>query len=365
MTVILFILILGLLILIHELGHFLAAKKLGMRVDEFGIGFPPRIFAFKKGETEYSFNLIPLGGFVKIFGEDLDEESLAGSDSSRSLANKPKWAQAIVMSAGVIFNLIFAWFLISVGFMSGMPMSVDQFSSEDIKDANVVLLNVLEDSPASEAGLKTGDKILFLESENDFLQDFNIEQMQSFIASHGDKEISFLYKRGKEKPVFAKAVPVSGVVSEKPAIGITMGMIGTVKFPFFKAFWEGLKLTFSLVGIMFISLFSLIASFVQGTGDLSQVTGPIGIVGLVGNAAEFGFIYLLGFTAFISINLAVLNSMPFPALDGGRLLFIIIESITKRNIKPKVANMLNLIGFSLLILLMIVVTYHDILKLFK
>ncbi|MBU1557913.1 site-2 protease family protein [Patescibacteria group bacterium] len=364
MTVILFIAILAVLILVHELGHFLAAKKLGMRVDEFGIGFPPRLFSFKKGETEYSINLIPLGGFVKIFGEDPDLESISGSDSSRSLVNKPRWAQAIVMSAGVIFNIIFAWILISIGLMSGMPMSVDQFNQEDIKDASVVLVGVMEDSPAFESGLKVGDKILFMESGDDSLQNFNSDEMKEFISNHGGQEIDLLYKRGKTESAFATVIPVDGIIGEQYAIGINMDNIGTVQFLPHVALWEGLKLTFGLIASIVVGLFALIASLVQGTGDLSQVTGPVGIVGLVGNAAEFGFIYLLSFTAFISINLAVLNSIPFPALDGGRLLFIIIESVIRKNIKPVIANSLNLIGFVLLITLMAAVTFNDILKLF-
>jgi len=196
------------------------------------------------------------------------------------------------------------------------------------------------------------------------LQNFTAKEMQVFIASHGENEMNILYKRGKEEPVYTKLVPVSGLVSEKPAIGVTMDTIGIVQFAPHKAIWEGLKLTLSLIATIFVGLFGLIAGMIQGTGSLSQVTGPVGIVGLVGNAAEFGFIYLLSFTAFISINLAVLNSIPFPALDGGRLLFILIETVTRRNIKPVIANSLNLIGFVLLITLMGVVTFNDVLKLF-
>ena len=364
MVIILFIAILAILILVHELGHFLTAKKLGMRVDEFGIGFPPRIFAVKKGETEYSINLIPLGGFVKIFGEDPDDSSISGPDSSRSMVNKPRWAQAIVISAGVISNIIFAWIIISIGLMSGMPMSVDQFNAENVKDSNIVVLDVLENSPAMSAGLKVGDKILSLGSDDNILQNFTVGEMQSFIANHGEKEINISYKRGKTEPVSINLIPTAGIISEKPAIGITMDTIGIVKFSPPVAIWEGLKLTLGLIATILTGFVGLISSMIEGTGGLSQITGPVGIVGLVGNAAEFGFIYLLSFTAFISINLAVLNSIPFPALDGGRLLFILIESVTRKNIKPVITNSLNLIGFILLIILMGVVTFNDILKLF-
>ncbi|OGD67726.1 hypothetical protein A2442_04115 [Candidatus Campbellbacteria bacterium RIFOXYC2_FULL_35_25] len=364
MTILLFIIILAVLILVHELGHFIVAKKTGMRVDEFGIGFPPRIFAFKKGETEYSINLIPLGGFVKIFGETPDEDSIDGSDSSRSMVNKPKWAQALTISAGVICNLIFAWLLISIGFMSGLPSSVDQFVGVEVKDANVVLVDVLPDSPAFEAGLEVGDKLMFMGAGESAIQDFTQTEMQEFIAGHGGEELTVLYKRGKEEVATAFITPKEGIIADKFAIGISSDVVGVVRLPIHRALWEGLKLTISLIGTIAVGLFGFIASLIKGTGSFSDVSGPVGIVGLVGDAASFGFIYLLSFTAFISINLAVINFIPFPALDGGRLLFIFIEAVTRKTIKPVIANTLNLVGFALLMLLMVAVTYNDIIKLF-
>lgn len=364
MTILIFIIILALLILVHELGHFLAAKKMGMRVDEFGIGFPPRIFGWKKGETEYSINIIPLGGFVKIFGEDPDEESISGEDSSRSMVNKPRWAQALVISAGVGFNLIFAWILITIGFMIGLPMSVDQFDVEKVKNPNIVIVEVLEGSPAFESGLAVGDKLLSISSNEELIKNFDEIEMQSFISSHGDEEITISYQRGQSEPESIFVTPMTGVFGEEPAVGIATNVIGTVRLLPHLAIWEGLKLTLSLIVTVVVGLSLFIYDLVRGIGGLSQVIGPVGIVGLVGDAAQFGFIYLLNFTAFISINLAVINFIPFPALDGGRLLFIGIESISRRNIKPVIANTLNLVGFVLLIALMLAVTYNDILKLF-
>lgn len=364
MTIILFIIILAILILVHEFGHFIVAKKTGMRVDEFGIGFPPRIFSVKKGETEYSLNAVPLGGFVKILGENPDEESIEGKDSQRSMVNKPRWAQAMVISAGVIFNLIFAWLLISIGFMVGLPTSVEQYNAENIKDQNVAVLEVVKDSPAEKAGIEAGDRLLFMGVGENSIQDFNGEEMKNFIASHGGEEITVLYKRDSDEQLTTYITPIDGILENEPAIGIVSDTIGVVQLNIFKAVWEGLKLTLNLVVDTTVGLVLFFASLISGEGSLSQISGPVGIVGMVGDAASFGLIYLLSFIAFISINLAVINFIPFPALDGGRLLFIIIESIIRRNIKPVIANTLNLIGFSLLILLMVVITYSDIIKLF-
>ena len=365
MTIILFVIILALLILVHEFGHFIVAKKTGMRVDEFGLGFPPRLFAFKKDETEYSLNLIPLGGFVKILGEDpTEKDSVSGIDSHRSMINRPRWAQAMVISAGVIFNILFAWFLISIGFMVGLPVSTADFENEIIRDVNVVIVDVLEDSPAFEAGLKTGDKLLYIGTNEESIQNFTVEEMQGFISSHGNEDLSILYKRGKLDTSTISVMPIEGVVEGQSAIGILSDEVGIVELPIHKAIWEGLNTTIGLLIAIIAGLSKFFADLILGSVSFSQIAGPVGIVGMVGDAAQFGFVYLLSFTAFISINLAVINSIPFPALDGGRFLFILIEAIIRKNIKPAIANTLNIIGFALLILLMVAVTYNDILKLF-
>ncbi|AKM84121.1 TPA: hypothetical protein DCZ46_00215 [Candidatus Campbellbacteria bacterium] len=364
MTIILFIIVLAVLILVHEFGHFITAKKLGMRVDEFGIGFPPRIFAIKKGETEYSINSVPLGGFVKIFGEDPDDTSINGPDKGRSLINKPKWAQAIVISAGVISNVIFAWFLIAIGFMIGLPVSVDQPGFEDALDQKVVIVDVKKDSPAMNADLQIGDKLVSLSTESETIKDFGEDKMRDFISVHGGEEIEIVIERGKNNTVTTSAIPIAGILEGGYAIGIATDVVGIAKLSFFDALWESAKLTKDLLIAIVESFAGFITSLFDGTGNFSNLAGPIGIVGMVGDASQFGWVYLLNFVAFISINLAIINSIPFPALDGGRLLFIVIESIVRKNIKPIVTNTLNTIGFVLLIVLMIAVTYNDILKLF-
>ncbi len=181
MTAIIFIIVLAILVFVHELGHFLAAKASGIRVDEFGLGFPPKLIGFKRGETTYSLNAIPFGGFVKIFGEDPSAESISGPDSSRSFVNKPKWKQAIVLIAGIAFNIIFAWLILSVGFMIGTPASKDYSNNVALDNVAVTVTLVSPDSPAHTAGLKAGDKIVRLESGPDVATELTTEKVQNFV----------------------------------------------------------------------------------------------------------------------------------------------------------------------------------------
>jgi len=342
------------------------AKKSGIRVDEFSFGFPPKLFGKKIGETTYNFNTLPLGGYVKIFGENPDENSMNGPDSKRSFVNKPKYVQAAVLFAGVFMNLLVAWVLLSVGFISGLPTSVGNVPKGAIvENQALTITSVLAESPAEIGGLKTGDKILSLETVTDSTKilssNFGIESVQTFIKSHNNQEIKVSLIRGKEQ----KDVIVIPKLNEnkEAMVGISMDTIGILKLPIHLALWEGLKLTGDVTKATVIGFYDLIKSAILGKADMSTLTGPIGIVGVVGDAAEFGFIYLLSFTALISINLAVINLVPFPALDGGRLLFLLIEKIKGSRIKPQIANVMNAIGFGLLMILMAIISYHDIVKL--
>lgn len=353
------------LVLVHEAGHFFTAKAFKIRVDEFGFGFPPKLFGVKRGETEYTFNALPIGGFVKIYGETPDDENTNGPDAKRSFVNKPRWQQALVLFAGIFANFLLAWILLSVGFMSGLPTSVgSEPKGYTISDSHLVVVSVAAKSPAEMSGLKTGDKILTVKSGKDSLDKINPDTFKSFIVSHGDKEIEISYTRGKDETVnIAKAVPKMSE-EKTPIIGISMDEIGTVKLPFYRAFWEGMKLDWYITKGTAVGLYTLIVESVQGRGSMTAVTGPVGMVGIVGDAYKFGFVYLLSFMALISVNLAIINLIPFPALDGGRLLFLLIEKIKGSRLNPKFANMANNIGFIILILLMVLVTFHDVVKLF-
>lgn len=366
MSIIIFIIILGVLIFVHELGHFLVAKWSKIRVDEFAIGFPPKVISIKKDnwKTRYSLNLIPFGGYVKIFGETPDEDSL-NPKAKDSFVNKNRWIQAAVLVAGVTFNIIFAWILFSISFLSGFPSIVTEENRLNVKDSRVVITNVAFDSPAERASLQAGDEIKSLTVKDiAILSDPTVEGVQEFIASNSEKTIDIKIKRENNDEKIISVIPENGIVEGKKAIGISMSLIGELQLNFFEAIWEGGKTTLIMIREVAFGLVTFIVDLFKGDTSIDQVSGPVGIIGMVGDASNFGFIYLLGFTAFISLNLAVLNLIPFPALDGGRLLFVLIEGIIRKPIKPVVANTVNIIGFGILILFMIIITVSDVVKLF-
>jgi regulator of sigma E protease len=392
MTFLIFLIILGVLVFVHELGHFLAAKRAGVKVEEFGFGYPPR--ALKLGEkwgTLFTLNWIPFGGFVKIFGENYEDSSsseaekstdisLLGNSScspqsgSQGIFQHPdsknlsftqvskKW-QAAILVAGVTFNILFAWLLFSLGFMIGLPTSVENDFGGVVKNPVLTITGLAADSPAQKLGLKTGDKIKNISLENgEILQTLNPENTSDFI-NKSSGEVRVEIDRGGKILDF-KLTPKTGIVENKKVIGINMDMVGTLSLPIHKAIYEGGRATLRLSYLTVEGLLGLIKDAVRGRADISQVAGPVGIISLVGDASRLGFSYLLTFTALISINLAIINLIPFPALDGGRVLFVAIEGITKRKINPKIAGTLNTIGFALLIVVMLIVTYRDILRLF-
>src|SRR3989344_6302169 len=342
MNILIFIIILLVLVLVHEFGHFFVAKKFGIRVDEFGFGFPPKLWGKKFGETEYTINLLPLGGFVKIFGETPEpEQALYGAgpddqDFSRAFFMKPKWQQAVVLVAGVFMNFLLAWFLFSFGFMSGLPTSVAQSQSAGytLENVNLVIVSVMADSPAEKAGLLPGDKIEYISLTpyiSDIVNHPSPEELKNFIQTQALKvsekrPLKIAYVR-EEDQVHPSVAAIDYLDKSNPVIGIAMDEIGTAKLGIFRASGEGLKYTLLLTKATFLGAYNIIKDGLSGNGSMESITGPVGLVGVVGDAYQFGFAYLLSFAALISVNLAIINLLPFPALDGGRLLFLLIEKI--------------------------------------
>ena len=364
MSIILFLAVLFVLVLVHEWGHFITAKKTGMRVDEFGIGFPPKLFGYKKGETEYTFNALPLGGFVKIFGENKEELESGGQnvDMSRAFSSRPKWAQALVLVAGVFMNVLLAWFLFTIVLMAGVPSAVDE--SVASAEAELVVVGSLVDSPAASA-LPTGVTITEVSSGDNTLSDPTPSSFSNFVSEAAPDSISVTFLQGSEEQTVS-ITPIRGLDAGNPdryLIGTSLSLVEEVERPIHIAIRDGFTATLDgLVGVS-TGLYGLIRDAVFGKADFSNIAGPVGIVGMVGDAADFGWTALLSFTAIISLNLAIINLLPFPALDGGRLLFVIIETITKKEIPPRVAGYTNSVGFLLLLLLMVLVTYQDIMRL--
>ena len=369
MSLLLFFIVLAILVLSHEFGHFIVAKFFGIKVHEFGFGFPPRIFAFKYGETEYSLNLIPFGGFVRILGEDESEicGEIKEEDRARSLVAKSKLIQSAVIFAGVAFNFLLAWLLISTSLTIGTKVSTISLP-ERLKAENAVLTvtDVMKNSPAEKAGLKSGEEIIFLADNNETLQGkmLTVESAQKFISLSKDTEIFVGYKKfGEQNLHTISLTPVSGIVEGRGAIAVSLDMIGTLKLPFFRSIFEGGLITLRLVYSMVSGLINFTYGFFTGESSVSSVSGPVGLVGIVGEAGRQGITALLSMIALISINLAVLNMVPFPALDGGRLLFVFAEAVSGRPISKKITNTVNAFGFLALLAIMFVVTYSDIIKL--
>ena len=354
------------IVLVHEFGHFIVAKKFGIRVDEFGFGFPPKLFGKKIGETEYTFNLLPIGGFVKIFGENPNKESMSGPDAKRSFVNKPKYVQAAVLVAGVVFNFLLAWAFFVGIFVVGAPYSVtdDIPKGSVIENPQLTITYIEPESLADLAGLNIGDKPVSLSVGDDILNDPTDVGIQQFVAEHNSDEIAVTYKRGKHITDVAYMTPKESDEFGRPVIGIMMDDVGTLTLPFHRAFLEGTKTTVIMTKAIAIGLIDFFGGILSGDADFKSVAGPVGIINIVGDAAQIGIISVMILTAIISINLALINLLPFPALDGGRLLFLVIEVIIKKPIKPQVADTVNSIGFFLLLLLMAVITYNDIVKLF-
>lgn len=362
MTILLFFGVLFVLILVHEWGHFITAKKTGMRVDEFGIGFPPKLFGIRRGETEYTFNLLPIGGFVKIFGED-SAGAAGAADYERSFIARPKWAQAVVLVAGVTMNILFAWFLFAVVLIMGIPTAVDESSASDA--ATLVIADVMEESPAALAGIPVGATVTNVTYGQEALAEKTPSAFRVFTETHAGESITVSYKTGgQDKTVDVIAVPGLIIDSpEKAAIGVSLTMVEHIKTPVHLALVKAVGMTYDSFVSISASIFTLLGDTFTLSADMSQVAGPVGIVGLVGDAASFGLASLLMFTAAISLNLAIINLLPFPALDGGRLLFVGIEALTRRPINPKWVLRLNTVGFVLLLALMVAVTWSDISKL--
>jgi regulator of sigma E protease len=371
-TLVLFIVVLSILVFVHELGHFLFAKWCKMRVDEFAIGFPPRIWSFKKGETVYAINLIPIGGYVKIHGENPDDESLTGKDASRSFSARPKWMQALVLVAGVSFNMIFAWLAIAFGFMVGFPISTDYFPEKQYQDVKVFIGEVRENSAAAEGGLQPGDAIASLAVIGPSMDGPRIgpakiptktEDISNLVSStEKGEQVLVGYTRGNALS-YATLTPQVSTETGKPVIGVSLSAAGIVTLPVHEALIEGAVVTGKMTVAIADGLFTFLAKAITGNAPFSQVSGPVGIARLVGDAGEMGFAYLVSLTALISINLAIINILPFPALDGGRLVLVAIETIIRRPVPHNFANALNTIGFILLLLLMVLVTVNDVIKL--
>ena len=365
-TVLLFLAVLFVLVLVHEWGHYITAKKTGMRVDEFGIGFPPRLFGVKRGETEYTLNALPLGGFVRIYGESLvhDEAEEHDPDKARALWARPKWAQALVLVAGVVMNVLLAFVLYTAVFMIGVPTPI--LESEARSGAELYIASVVPESPLAGVVMPGSVVTAVVAQDGSVLTDLTPSAFSTFVGTHGAKPLLLTIREGGEEREVS-VTPQTGLITdapERPAVGVALSLVIIERQGLLTALGSAGRATVEGLSAIVVGIGALLGGAVTGTADLSQVAGPVGIAGMVGDAAAFGMTALLSFVAIISLNLAVVNMLPFPALDGGRLLLLLGEVVFRRPVSALWTYRLNAAGFILLMIFMVIVTYNDILRLF-
>lgn len=368
-TVLIFLLVLGLLVFVHEMGHFLVARRNGIKADEFGFGFPPRIAGLvwddekkrhrfvRSGEevvsphTVYSLNWIPLGGFVKIKGEDGEAKD------SDSFATKSAWVRIKVLAAGVTMNFLLAWVLISIVLMAGFPQQVDPNASVSGK-RDIQISQVLPNTPAESMGLRAGDKIVSVGDSNAM----SVAQVQEYIAARKGQEITLRIERGTQA-LTLNGMPRTDYPKDEGSLGIGLGETEMISYAWYEAIREGAIATYNLTSAMVVGIADIFKGLVTGTHEgLSDVSGPVGIAKLTGQMSNLGLVYLLYFAAILSINLGIINILPIPALDGGRIFFILIEVIKGSPVSQRVEGIFHQIGFALLLLLMLLVTVNDFSK---
>jgi len=357
-TIVIAFISLIILIILHELGHFLLAKKFGVRVDEFGVGYPPRIWGKKIGETIYSINFLPFGAFVKIFGED------EITSDSRSFSSKPIWQKSLIIVGGVVSFWLVGAILLSIVFSIGTPHVIDDNVS-GLSDAKVQIVGVGVDSPAEQAGLKIGDHIKQFSILNDQFSIDKVSQIQVLTEQHNGQEVVLTIQRGK-KLFDVELIPRAKPPAGEGAMGVALVRTTIKSYPWYKAPIKGVEATGLLTFSVLEGLYGIVKSLILGQGMPAgaQVVGPIGIFSLFAQVGQLGVNYFLQFIAMISVYLAIFNLLPIPALDGGKLLFLIIEAVRGKPVNQKIEQKITAFFFSLLILLMIWVTIKDVIRLF-
>ncbi|MBI4303096.1 MAG: RIP metalloprotease RseP [Chloroflexi bacterium] len=329
------------LVLAHEIGHFVTAKASGVRVDEFGIGFPPRLFGIKRGETVYSINLIPLGGFVKLAGEE-------DPKVPRSLASKSIGTRILILSAGSVMNFLLPILLFSIAFI--VP--------HDVAVGKVVVQEVAADSPAARAGIRPGDTLV---NVNGKVINNNGDLHRNVQLNMGMK-ITIVVKHADSTTESVRLVPRWKPPAGQGAIGVAIQTLDLALVRQSEPFWRAIPMGASSLIETFVLFKNGIVSMIVGTAPV-EVAGPVGIAQLTGEVAKAGLSPLLQFAAFLSINLAIINIFPLPALDGGRIAFVLLEGLRRgKRIPARTEALVHLIGFILLMAFIAAVTYKDIIR---
>ncbi|PIT97838.1 MAG: RIP metalloprotease RseP [Candidatus Andersenbacteria bacterium CG10_big_fil_rev_8_21_14_0_10_54_11] len=351
LTIAVFVVLLLVLVLVHEFGHFVAAKAAGCAVSEFAFGFPPRLFSITRGETRYSFNLIPLGGYVKIEGENMDE----AAPGPRSFANQPAWRRIGILCAGVFMNMLLAVVLLSVQAAGGVPTVVTDENEGTLRNMHTFIVTVEPGSPGAIAGLQPLDRIAAVGE----ISRPKIDDVQQLLLERAGGEVPLQIERNG-LPTTVTVVPRENPPPGEGAVGIGLQALGLERTPWWRAPAAGVARTGRITAAIYHQFGEIIHQlFTRGTVE-NTLTGPVGIALYTNEVTRMGLSYVLEFAALISINLALVNSAPFPALDGGRVLFVIIETIAGRRLPRQAERWAHTAGFAVLIVLMVLITVKDI-----
>ena len=342
-TVLAFLLVFSVVVFVHELGHFAVAKLAGVRVDEFGFGYPPRLLRVaRRGDTEYTINAIPIGGFVRVAGDE-------NPDDPRSLTRKSAWVRGAFLLAGPAMNVVLAVVLFAASYMMGVL--------EPTTGPGVGIYDVAAGSPAQRAGLRLGDVVLAVNGEPVNGPDV----LQQMVNAHLDQELALTVRReGIQTPFVVHVVPRSEHPADQGAMGVRTGPpLTRAAYPLGQAVVLGAARAVGTVVMMVAGL----AAMVRGLAPV-DLAGPIGIAQATGEVIKSGFVQLVEWTAFLSVNLFIINLLPIPALDGGRLVFVGLELLRGgRRVDPRKEGLVHLVGIVVLLGLFVVVSYFDVLRL--
>ncbi len=357
LTIIIALISLVALMVLHEFGHFIIAKKFGVKVEEFGIGYPPKIWAKKFGGTLYSINLIPFGAFVRILGES------EKNNSSDSYSQKPFWQKSLIILGGVVSFWIVSAVIFTFIMAKGFPTQIEDADQGNLVNPKVQIIALAPESPAEVAGIKIGDTITNLKSQSSELKTDKVKAVQDFIDGNKGKQITLTIQRGKETVDISTTPRILPPEGEGP-LGIALVRTAIKSYPWHIAPIEGVKTTISLTKLALEGWITAIVKLVKKEPTGVQLMGPVGIFSLFVQAGGLGYIYFLQLIAVISIFVALFNILPIPATDGGKLMFLIIEKIKGKPLSQKFTQNTELAFFSLLIILMIFITIKDVQRLF-
>jgi len=355
LTIIIAFISLVVLIILHEFGHFILAKKFGVKVEEFGLGYPPRIFGKKIGETIYSLNLLPFGGFVKIYGQ---EEEITRPES---FSQKPFWQRALIILGGVFSFWVVAAVILTVVAATGMPKIVDDDAEGNLVNPKVQIVSVVPGSPAEEAGLEIGDIIRKFSVSNFQFPVDKVKEVQEFIGEYKGQEIVLTIQRGGDF-FDVSLVPRLSAPSGEGPMGVALARTALKIYPWYQAPLKGIWATGQLTWLIIKSWIMVLGSLFSGKGlpPGVEVGGPVKIFELFVDIGGLGLTYFLQFIALISVHLALINILPIPALDGGWFLFMVIGKLRGKPLDQKVIQKVSAVFFYLLIALMVWITIRDI-----